>query len=141
MAAPGMEILYPTFVLAGLTLFCIFRLGFLRFFAVRRGEIDGRYFRLYKDYEEPDYLRVLSRHVVSLHEAPVLFYAVSIIAFVTESVTTLLIVLAWTYVALRYAHSYIHLTSNKVLHRFRLFAASQTMLLVLWLLVLVGLLR
>ncbi len=136
-----MEVLYPTFVLAGLTLFCMFRLGFLRFSAVRRGEIDARYFRLYKDYEEPDYLRVLSRHIVGLHEAPVLFYAVSIIAFVTESVTTLLIVLAWTYVAFRYAHSYIHLTSNKVLYRFRLFATSQIVLLVLWLLVLVGLLR
>ncbi len=141
MAPPGMEVLYPTFVLAGLTLFCMFRLGFLRFSAVRRGEIDGRYFRLYKDYEEPEYLRALSRHIVNLHEAPVLFYAVSIIAFVTESVTTLLIVLAWTYVAFRYAHSYIHLTSNKVLYRFRLFAASQIVLLVLWLLVLVGLLR
>ncbi len=136
-----MEILYPTFVLAGLTMFCMFRLGFLRFSAVRRGEIDGRYFRLYKDYEEPDYLRVLSRHVVNLHEAPVLLYVVSIIAFVTETVTTLLVALAWAYVALRYVHSYIHQTSNKVLHRFRVFATSQIVLLVLWLAVLVSLLR
>jgi len=136
-----MTILYPTFALAGLTLFVVFRMGILRFSAVRRGEIDGRYFRLYKGYEEPEYLRVLSRHVVNLYEAPVLFYAVSIIAFVTETTTTLLLALAWIYVALRYVHSYIHLTSNNVLYRFRLFAISQLVLLVLWLLVLVGLLR
>lgn len=136
-----MTILYPTFALAGLTLFVVFRMGLLRFSAVRRGEIDGRYFRLYRDYEEPEYLRVLSRHVVNLYEAPVLFYAVSIIAFVTETTTTLLLGLAWTYVALRYVHSYVHLTSNKVLYRFRLFAISQVVLMLLWILVLVGLLR
>ncbi len=135
-----MTILYPVFSIAALTFFCVFRIGILRFSAVRRGDIDGRFFRLYKDYDEPENLRVLSRHVVNLHEAPVLFYAVSIIAFVTESTSTLLLILAWTYVALRYAHSYVHLTSNKVLHRFRLFATSQLVLLVLWILVLVGLL-
>ncbi len=135
-----MTVLYPVFAMAALTFFCVFRMGLLRFSAVRRGEIDGRFFRLYKDYEEPEDLRVLSRHVVNLHEAPVLFYAVSIIAYVTESTSTLLLILAWTYVALRYTHSYVHLTANKVLHRFRLFATSHLVLLVLWILVLVGLL-
>lgn len=135
-----MTILLPVFAMAGLTFFCVFRLGFLRFSAIRRGEIDGRYFRLYKDYEEPEYLRVISRHVINLYEAPILFYAISIIAYVTETVSTLILALAWTYVALRYAHSYIHLTSNRVVHRFRIFATSQLLLMILWLVVLLGLL-
>jgi hypothetical protein len=135
-----MTILYPTFALAGLTFICVFRLGLLRFSAIRSGEIDGRYFRLYRGYDEPADLRVLSRHVVNLYEAPVLFYAVSIIAFVTETVSTLILALAWIYVLLRYAHSYVHLTSNKVIYRFRLFALSQIVLLVLWTAVLTGLL-
>lgn len=134
-----MAVLYPTFALAGLTLFCVFRMGFARFSAVRRGEIDGRFFRQYKNHEEPEHLRVLSRHVINLYEAPVLFYVISIIAYVTESVTSLIIALAWLYVGLRYVHSYIHTTSNKVLHRFRVFAASQAVLAVLWLVVLAGL--
>lgn len=134
-----MTVLYPVFALAGLTFFCVCRMGFLRFSAVRRGEIDGRFFRLYKDYEEPENLRVISRHVVNLHEAPVLFYAISIIAFVTETVSTLILTIAWVYVALRYAHSYIHLTSNKVVYRFRVFVTSQIALIVLWLMVLVSL--
>lgn len=136
-----MNVLYPVFAMAALTFFCMTRLGYLRFSAIRRGEVDWRFFRLYKDYEEPDYLRVLSRHVVNLHEAPVLFYVVAIIAHVTESVSPLLLGLAWAYVALRYAHSYIHLTSNTVLYRFRLFVTSQFVLMALWLLVLVYLLR
>lgn len=136
-----MAILYPTFAMAALTFGCVIRLGILRYSAVRRGEIDGRYFRLYRDYEEPEYLRVLSRHVVNLYEAPVLFYAISIIAYATETVSILVVVLAWTYVALRYLHSAIHLTSNRVINRFRVFATSQLVLLLLWLLVLVTLLN
>ncbi len=135
-----MTILYPVFAMAALTFFCVARLGILRFSAVRRGEIDFRFFRQYKDYEEPEYLRVLSRHAVNLHEAPVLFYAISIIAYVTETVSTLILALAWAYVALRTIHSYIHQTSNIVLHRFRVFATSQFVLMVLWLVVLAGLL-
>ncbi len=115
-------------------------MGLLRFAAVRSGEIDGRFFRLYKDYEEPEYLRVISRHVVNLHEAPILFYTISIVAFVTETVSTLILALAWAYVVLRCVHSYVHLTSNKVIHRFRLFIASQFVLMALWLVVLAGLL-
>jgi len=135
-----MTILYPVFAMAALTFFCVSRMGLLRFSAVRRGEIDGRFFRLYRDYEEPEYLRVLSRHVVNLHEAPVLFYAISIIAAVTETVSPLILALAWAYVTLRYVHSYIHLTSNKVIHRFHCFVTSQFVLIILWLVVLVGLL-
>ena len=135
-----MTILLPIFAMAGLTFFCVFRLGFLRFSAIRRGAFDWRYFRLYTDYDEPEYLRVISRHVINLYEAPILFYAISIIAYVTETVSTLILALAWTYVALRYAHSYIHLTSNRVVHRFRIFATSQLLLMILWLVVLLGLL-
>jgi len=134
-----MNIMYPVFAMAALTFFCMFRLGFLRLSAVRRREIDYRFFQQYKDYDEPENLRVLSRHVVNLHEAPVLFYVISIIAFITETVSILIIALAWTYVALRYVHSYVHQTSNIVVLRFRLFGTSQFVLLILWIVVLLGL--
>ncbi len=134
-----MNILYPVFAMAALTFFCTFRMGILRYSAVGRGEIDGRFYRLYRDYEEPEHLRVLSRHVINLHESPILFYAISIIAFATQTVSILILGLAWAYVALRYAHSYIHLTSNKVINRFRCFASSQVVLVLLWVVVLLGL--
>ena len=133
-----MSILYPVFAMAALTFFCMIRLGFLRYSAVRRGEIDFRFFRQYKDYEEPENLRVLSRHVVNLYETPVLFYAISIIAFITDTVSILILALAWAYVALRYVHSYIHQTSNIVIHRFRVFVTSQFVLMTLWIVVLLG---
>ena len=40
--------------------------------------------------------------------------------------------LAWTYVAARVLHSAIHCTYNTVMHRFRAFALSMLVLLVLW---------
>jgi len=135
-----MNILLPVFTLFLLTVVCAFRLGYLRYTAVRRGEVDARYFRLYRDYEEPEKLRVHSRHLVNLFETPVLFYIIAIIALVTGQGGLLPVVLAWIYVALRYAHSWVHLTSNNVLSRFRLFALSMFVLVVLWLTVFTGLL-
>jgi hypothetical protein len=40
--------------------------------------------------------------------------------------------LAWAYVACRALHSLIHLTYNNVLHRLAAFAASNVVLLVIW---------
>jgi len=39
---------------------------------------------------------------------------------------------AWTYVALRAGHSAVHLTYNNVFHRLAVYAASNVMLIVLW---------
>ena len=39
---------------------------------------------------------------------------------------------AWIYVALRVAHSAIHCTYNRVLHRFAVFATSCAVLLGMW---------
>ena len=122
----------------GLTFFIVFRMGVLRAAAVKSGKIDPKFFRLYQEYEEPDFLRAYSRHVVNLHEAPVIFYAISIIAYVTDSAGSLLVALAWGYVALRFAHSYVHLTTNRVLLRFKLFALSYLILVIFCVLVFFG---
>ena len=133
-----MNILYPVFALFALTAFCLFRLARLRFTAVRKGEIDPKFFRLYRDADEPDHLRVHSRHLANLFEAPVLFYVIVIIAFLTRQTGILPLVLAWAYVVLRYAHSYVHLTTNRVMTRFRLFALSWLVLALLWVVVFAG---
>jgi hypothetical protein len=125
----------------GLTLFCIGRLGYLRFVAVKQREVDPRFFSLYRGYEEPEKLAACSRHVVNLFEAPVLFYVVGITAFLTEQTGSIAVSLAWAYVVLRFVHSYVHLTSNVVVVRFRLFVISMLVLTVLWGVVLAGIMR
>lgn len=136
-----MNILYPVFAMSGLTLFCMARLGYLRDKAIRAGEIDPRFFSLYRGFEEPEKLAVYSRHVVNHFETPVLFYVVSLVAWITGQAGTGVISLAWAYVALRFVHSYVHLSHNIVILRFRVFVVSVVVLTVLWATVLTGVMR
>lgn len=136
-----MQILYPSFVMMALTIFCMVRLGLLRWAAVSRGEVDPRFFSLYRGYEEPEKLAAYSRHVVNLFEAPLLFYVIIMTAFVTGQSGNWLLGLAWAYVGLRFFHSYVHLTSNVVLIRFRIFVVSMLTLSVLWVIVLTNIMR
>lgn len=68
----------------------------------------------------------------NLFEAPVLFFVVCLALAVTGTTTVPQLVLAWGYVALRALHSYIHLTYNRVLHRFLAFVASGIVLAAMW---------
>ena len=68
----------------------------------------------------------------NLFEMPVLFYLALVVAALTAQVSSLVLGLAWTYVAARVLHSAIHCTYNKVMHRFRAYALSVFVLLILW---------
>ena len=43
-----------------------------------------------------------------------------------------IVALAWIYVASRFVHSFIHITYNRVMHRFWVFAFSTLALLAIW---------
>jgi len=62
----------------------------------------------------------------------VLFYALCGFLAITGLTTLFLLACAWGYVVLRAAHTYIHLTSNKVVRRFQVFVASTIVLYVMW---------
>ena len=68
----------------------------------------------------------------NLFETPVLFYAAVLTVYAAALTSLPLVVLAWLYVALRVVHSAIHCTYNKVMHRFRAFAASLFVLWAIW---------
>lgn len=69
----------------------------------------------------------------NLFEVPVLFYALCAVLAPTEyGYSAFFVVGAWLYVALRYVHSFIHLTYNRVTHRFMVYALSTLVLFILW---------
>lgn len=68
----------------------------------------------------------------NLFEAPVLFYLALGVAFATGQVAPLTTGLAWTYVGLRCAHSFIHCGYNRVRDRLYVFLASNLVLWALW---------
>lgn len=79
----------------------------------------------------PDKARWAADNYNHLHEQPTLFYAVTIVLFVTGQTNTLNLTLAWIYVALRVVHSLIQVTTNRVLVRFGLFAVGSVLLFLL----------
>lgn len=136
-----MHIFYPVVAMVALTAVAIFRLGYLRFNGVRNRQVDPRFYRTYQGEGEPEAIAVVSRHVVNLFETPVLFYVGVIVAYLSGQTGVLITALAWIYVAARATHSFIHLTRNTVLWRFRVFIFSWIVLLSMWILITIGLLR
>ena len=68
----------------------------------------------------------------NLFEVPVLFYALVATALATAVTPTWLVIGAWVFVGLRTAHSYIHCTYNKVMHRFPVFLLGFAAIVGLW---------
>lgn len=125
-------ILWPAFALFALTMFQVARLARGRFAAARAGRVDPRFYKVFKGEGEPPELAATTRNVINLYEMPTLFYAGTAIAFAAGQSGPPLLALGWAYVALRCLHSGIHVTSNKVMWRFRVFAASWVVLIAYW---------
>lgn len=123
----------PVVVLVLLTLGVLGYTGYKRFSAGFAGHVRAGDFRYGETANVPPDVAVANRNFMNLLEAPVLFYTFCISAYVTHMAAPWLLTLAWLYVALRIVHTFIHLTYNKILHRFSSYAASNLVLLVLWL--------
>jgi len=83
---------------------------------------------------EPEPSATAARNLVNQFELPVLFYAACLSLYVTGGAGTVAIVAAWAFVLARAVHAYVHVTSNRVRLRRRLFIASLAVNLVQWLL-------
>lgn len=73
-----------------------------------------------------------ANNFLNLFESPVLFYVAILLALILMLQDRILVVLAWSYVASRYLHSFIQITYNQVMHRFTVFIFSCFVLLAMW---------
>lgn len=73
-----------------------------------------------------------ANNLKNLFELPVLFYALCMYLFVSESVDSSFVVGAWAYVVLRAIHSFIQCVVNRVKLRFTVYLLSS---IVLWIMV------
>ena len=73
-----------------------------------------------------------ANNFANLFEVPVLFYAAVLTAYVVQANGTLLIILLWVFVVLRYVHSYAQLTNNIVAQRVRVWGFSYIALWGAW---------
>lgn len=125
-------ILLPATCLIGWTLLVLLLIPIRRFGAGRAGRVRVSDFRLGESDRVPDDVRLPNRNWMNLLEAPVLFYALTLMLFTTRLADGTDVALAWAYLALRIAHSLVHLGYNDVMHRLACFASSNLVLLALW---------
>ncbi|MDJ0751326.1 MAG: MAPEG family protein [Woeseiaceae bacterium] len=129
-----LELIYPMAALVLLTIFVLYRMVRGRVAAVRRGDVDARYYKTYQgDNTEPRQAVQNARHFTNLFENPVLFYAACIVAMASGLGGMPMLVLAWLFVASRVAHAAIHLTSNRIPQRMAAYGVSWFVLAAMWL--------
>lgn len=125
-------IFWPAIAMVALTFLVWLRLYQIRIDEMRRRRIDPQSIAgssqkalLLEDTRGSDNFR-------NLFELPVLLYPALVLAFLTEQVTLLTLGLAWAFVVLRFVHSAIHCTYNRVMHRFTVYLLGALVLWALW---------
>jgi hypothetical protein len=73
-----------------------------------------------------------ANNYANLFESPVLFYTAILLTLILMLQDTILVILAWVYVGSRCVHSVIHVTYNRVMHRFMTFLFSSLVLFAIW---------
>lgn len=101
-----------------------------RFRAVKGGKMKPSQFKFVELEGAPEFVRASTRHFTNLFEVPVLFYVVSLLCLFLNREDATFALLAWLYVAARFTHAFVHLTYNKVNHRFLAFFTSNIILII-----------
>jgi hypothetical protein len=122
----------PVGALAFLTFGVLILIPIRRFRAGALGQIVADDFKFGESATVPGHVSIPNRAMMNLLELPMLFYVGSLMFFVTGKVDSVVLAMAWAYVALRVIHSAIHLTYNKVPHRLIPYAFSNVALVTYW---------
>jgi len=101
-----------------------------RYGAVRSGEAKASQFKVRGS--EPDASATVSNNLMNQFELPVLFHVLCLALYVTNGVNYLTLILMWIFVISRYAHAWVHLTSNRLPLRQNAFAAGVVVLGLCW---------
>lgn len=82
--------------------------------------------------EEGQASYLVNKNIANQFELPVLFHAICLLLYITDADNVVTVVLAWLFVISRYAHSYVHVTSNRLRYRAPLFGIGFALLVCLW---------
>ena len=129
-------ILGPVIALVAWTFAILLLLAYRRVSAGLRGQVHIREFALGESDKVPLRLVLANRNYMNLLELPLLFYVGALMVLASRPARFAQLLLAWSYVVLRVIHSIIHVTHNRVVHRFYAFLFSNLALLAFWALLL-----
>jgi hypothetical protein len=124
---PSTRILLPAFALVLLTCIVWLHMYYVRLIEMRRNNVSIEQMTPFNRALTPR-LITSGDNLRNLFELPVLFYFFSVLIFMLHLSDTLYLALAWVFVLLRYLHSAIHVTYNRIAHRFAAYALSSLLL-------------
>lgn len=116
-------IIWPVLAQIFLTLMMFIILGVRKAKAVKAGEVNRQQAALSNRVWPADVIKV-SNNIANQFEVPVLYYVLCLVLYSINAVDIVAVVLAWLFVLSRFAHANVHLGSNYVPVRFRLFLAG-----------------
>ncbi len=128
--SPTQATIWPMIAHVALVIVLYLLLSARRMRAVREGRARPEQFR--ENREEPAESLVVKNAIANQFELPMLFYAVSILLYLVDADNPVTVAGGWLFVALRYAHAYVHVTSNRLRYRRPLFIAGLLVLVLLW---------
>ncbi|HEY7663573.1 MAG TPA: MAPEG family protein [Xanthobacteraceae bacterium] len=124
-------VLLPLFVEVALTFVLLFSTGYLRTRALKTGAVAPRDIAL-REHGWPARTAQFGNAYQNQLELPVLFYVLTILAWITRHADFLFVIMAWIFVALRLVHAYIHVTDNDVGRRGPIFGIGALVLALMW---------
>ena len=124
-------VLLPLFVQVALTFVLLVWMAMLNRRAVIQGEVRWQDIAL-REPNWPAHNRQIHNAFLNQLETPVLFYVLTILAWMTRHADYVFVVLAWIYVLVRIAHAFIHVSDNYVPRRGAVFLLSVLVLALMW---------
>ena len=132
-------ILYPATAMMILTLYLYVKNSLDNKKAIISQSIKFSYFKTYKG-DVPDYVDVSRQTLKNQFELPIFFYFLISVILVFDKINQLDLFFAWLFVAFRYLHCYIRLSSNYIPYRAKVFKLGMLVLIVWWIIFLYNIL-
>ncbi len=124
-------ILAPLFAQVFLTFALLIWTGRMRLLAVRTRSVRAGEVSL-GERNWPPPAQQAANAFANQFEIPVLFYVLVGLALATRKADLVFVVMAWIFVATRFAHAGIYVTTNHVPYRFQAFLVGTLVLLAMW---------
>ncbi len=124
-------IMMPVFAQIALTFGVLLKVGTSRAAAVKAREVKISDIALSGEAWSNN-IKKTSNNYNNQLQMPVLMYAAVAFCIMLDKVDLVAIVLAWAFVISRYAHAIIHIRSNHVVRRFKVFLTGGFILMALW---------
>lgn len=121
---------WPMIAHALLVFILYYMLSLRRGAAVRSGNVEIRQFK--ENLSEPAESLLVHNNLKNQFELPMIFHAGVLAIFICNADNIITIALAWIFVISRYAHSYVHITSNRLLLRRPLFMLGFMATVLMW---------